>query len=290
MIFLIDTLILSGAQVFLGLLGMAGLFWLGISGFKLHWQTKSTEIRGEHRSDSGLPTVRKYEEVAIHQYSNSIKLIATTMSLLIITMIFAWTTWQNPILVPAIPISGLDDVDESFMTTVPLPPPIAENQIPKDKTVDEQIPLRIIEQPKLEEKEMPEESDIFEEECYDITDEELEQTLPRFPGCEEMEGTVEEKKSCADQKMLQFIYNSIDYPPMGRGVHIEGMAVISFIVNENGTISEAKVLRDPGGGCGKEALRIVESMNQLPQRWIPGTRGGRSVRMRYNIPVRFRLN
>ena len=289
MIFLIDTLILSGAQVFLGLLGMIALFWLGIGGFKLYWQTKSTEIRGEHRSDSGLPTVRKYREVAIQPYSNSIRLIATTMSLLIITMMLAWTTWKDPVLIPAIPISGLDDVDESFMTTVPLPPPIAENHIPKDATVDESIPLHIIEQPKLEEKELPIESDIFEEE-YDVTDEEMEQTLPRFPGCEDIEGTVDEKKSCADQKMLKFIYDSIEYPPMGRGVHIEGMAVVSFVVHENGTIGDAKILRDPGGGCGKEALRIVESMNELPQRWIPGTRGGEPVRMRYNIPVRFRLN
>lgn len=66
--------------------------------------------------------------------------------------------------------------------------------------------------------------------------------------------------------------------------------VISFIVNEDGSISDAKIVREIGGGCGEEALKVVQSMNLMPEKWIPGKQKGKAVNVQYNLPIAFKLS
>jgi len=111
------------------------------------------------------------------------------------------------------------------------------------------------------------------------------QDMPRFPGCEDIEGTQDEKKRCAEQKMLEFIYRNITYPTVARENGIEGMVVVSFVVETDGSLSDIMILRDLGGGCGKESVRVVSEMPN----WIPGKDKGEPVRVQFNLPVRFKL-
>ena len=113
--------------------------------------------------------------------------------------------------------------------------------------------------------------------------------MPRFPGCEALQEDHKEKKACADLKLLQFIYKKITYPTPALENGIQGMSVVSFTVTEYGTIVDFKILRDPGGACGQEALRVIKFMNELPSRWTPGKQRGKHVRVKYNLPVRFKL-
>lgn len=113
-----------------------------------------------------------------------------------------------------------------------------------------------------------------------------EHTL-RFPGCEDL-ATKEERKKCAEQKMLEFIYQHIQYPPEALENKVEGIAVIQFIVEKDGSIEEMNMVRSPGYGTGEEALRVVELMADT-YRWVPGNSGGRPVRMQVTLPVKFRL-
>jgi len=108
--------------------------------------------------------------------------------------------------------------------------------------------------------------------------------MPRFTGCEE-EAAVEARKACADKKMLEFIYKNLSYPATAREQKIEGTVVVSFIVEKDGTVSNAEIKREIGGGCGEEALRVV----QLMPRWIPGKQKGEVVRVQFNLPVRYKL-
>lgn len=128
------------------------------------------------------------------------------------------------------------------------------------------------------------------EEAEDNAPHTLVEQMPRFPGCETLQGDNDEKKACADQKLLQFIYKKIRYPNIARENGVQGMAVVSFTVTEHGTIINAEILRNPGGACGEEALRVVQLMNELPRRWTPGEQRGKLVRVKYNLPVRFKLN
>ncbi len=107
--------------------------------------------------------------------------------------------------------------------------------------------------------------------------------MPRFKGCEEL--AESERKACADKNMLMFVYKNIKYPAEARKNGIEGTIVTSFIIEKNGEITEPKILRSIGGGCDEEVLRIVESMPAF----IPGKQRGKNVRVKYMLPVKFKL-
>lgn len=113
--------------------------------------------------------------------------------------------------------------------------------------------------------------------------------MPRFPGCEDNGGSLHEIIQCSQKKLLQFISNEINYPQAAREKEIGGMTVVSFIIEKDGSISHVELVRNIGGGCGEEAVRVVERMNELGIKWIPGKQRGRKVRVQFNLPVRFKL-
>lgn len=114
--------------------------------------------------------------------------------------------------------------------------------------------------------------------------------MPRFPGCEEMEGTAKEKEECAKRKMLEYVYGNLRYPEEAREQGIDGMSVIRFIVRTDGYLENIEIIRDPGAGTGAEAQRVIGNMNQLPQRWTPGMQKGEAVNVQYLLPVRYKLD
>jgi TonB family protein len=124
---------------------------------------------------------------------------------------------------------------------------------------------------------------------YDFTNNDpifkVVEEMPRFPGCEEMEGNSKEKEQCAKQKMLEFIYSNLKYPAKARDASIEGMCVVQFIIEKDGSVRKAKIVRDIGAGCGEETLKVV---NNFPT-WIPGKQKGKAVRVQYTLPVKFKL-
>lgn len=90
---------------------------------------------------------------------------------------------------------------------------------------------------------------------------------------------------CSNKNILAFISKNMKYPTLARENGLEGTVVIQIIIGKDGSIESAKIVRDIGGGCGAEALRIVK---QLPK-FTPATQRGKPVRVQMNIPVKFRL-
>lgn len=123
------------------------------------------------------------------------------------------------------------------------------------------------------------------EEIFKVVEE-----MPLFPGeCPDAEGQSAAKKQCADQKMMEFIYQNLKYPKEARDASVEGVVVVSFVVEKDGSLSNFKLLRDIGAGCGEEVLRVVRLMNEQQLRWTPGKQRGRDVRVQMNLPIRFKL-
>lgn len=112
--------------------------------------------------------------------------------------------------------------------------------------------------------------------------------MPLFPGCDGG-GSYAEKKICADEKMLEFVYGNIEYPPEAIAAGVEGTAVITFVVEKDGRVSEPKIVRDPGAGTGGEALRVVELINKKGLRFDPVSSRFRAVRVQFTLPVKFKL-
>ena len=141
-------------------------------------------------------------------------------------------------------------------------------------------------------EEVDEEIEIEEEEIIEV-EKEIErveevddevytvvQEMPRFPGCEDLDISVDEKKKCAEKKMLEFIYKNIKYPAIAEDDGVEGMIVLNFIVDKEGNVTNLKLLRG-GGELGKEYLRITETM----PRWVPGKQHGKPVNDQFNLPI-----
>ncbi len=110
----------------------------------------------------------------------------------------------------------------------------------------------------------PEEEKTFE--MFDI------QKQPTFPG--------------GEANLYKFISDSLQYPVLAQEKMIQGSVVVSFVIDHDGSIKEVKILKDIGGGCGKEAARIVSIM----PRWVPGEADGKPVRVRFTLPFRFKLS
>ncbi|MDZ4680368.1 MAG: energy transducer TonB [Saprospiraceae bacterium] len=90
--------------------------------------------------------------------------------------------------------------------------------------------------------------------------------------------------------MLEFIYSRIKYPKKARQNGVEGMVVLTFVVEKDGTISEEIIVRDIGAGCGQESLRVVKLMNKEKIKWTPGKQDGKPIRVQFNLPIKFKLD
>jgi periplasmic protein TonB len=87
------------------------------------------------------------------------------------------------------------------------------------------------------------------------------------------------------EALYTYLSNNTKYPTVAKDAGIQGTVHITFVVEKDGSISSAKVLRGIGGGCDEEAMRVVKNM----PRWKPGKQRGKEVRVQFNLPVRFVL-
>jgi protein TonB len=87
------------------------------------------------------------------------------------------------------------------------------------------------------------------------------------------------------EKFYAFLSANIKYPPMAQEQNIQGNVHVSFTVEKDGSISDARVERKLGYGTDEEAIRVLK----LAKRWNPGMQNGKPVRVKYNIPIKFSL-
>jgi len=147
------------------------------------------------------------------------------------------------------------------------PPPVIEDieVVEDDEEVDE-IDLGFIDD-ELEEVPDEEEPEIVAEEILDIA--EVEPELPGGPA-----------------EMAKWIQKNVVYPELSREMGEQGTVYVQFVVNKNGSIEQTKILRGVSDALDKEAKRVVGDM----PRWKPGEQAGKPVRVRYTIPIKFKLS
>jgi len=85
--------------------------------------------------------------------------------------------------------------------------------------------------------------------------------------------------------MMQYLSSNIRYPEDAREAGTQGRVIVSFIVEKDGSISNAKVAKPTYSSLDEEALRVVSAMPN----WMPGKQNGQAVRVKYSVPVSFRL-
>ncbi|MFC2654064.1 MAG: energy transducer TonB [Segatella salivae] len=98
------------------------------------------------------------------------------------------------------------------------------------------------------------------------------EVMPQFPG-----GQI---------AMMKYIMENIKYPKQAMKEGIQGRVTVRFIVEKDGSISDVKPILSVHPLLNKEAVRVVKSM----PKWTPGKHNGKPVRVRFNLPVMFKLN
>ena len=98
------------------------------------------------------------------------------------------------------------------------------------------------------------------------------ETMPMFRG--------------GERKLMEFIGSNVVYPKEAIDAGIEGRVFVEFYIEKDGTVCDAKVLRGIGYGCDEEALRVVGLM----PKWFPGKQRGQCVRVKYTLPINFKLD
>ena len=95
--------------------------------------------------------------------------------------------------------------------------------------------------------------------------------MPSFPG--------------GPSALMQYLSSNIKYPVVAEENGVQGRVVCTFVVEKDGSITDVRVVKSVDPSLDKEAVRVVKSM----PKWIPGKQNGSAVRVKYTVPVTFRL-
>ena len=136
---------------------------------------------------------------------------------------------------------------------------IEETIIASDEDMGEVVEITNIENVVVEEPEK-------EEEIFQVVE-----AMPEFPG-----GTAE---------LMKWLQKNIKYPSISQENGVQGRVIVQFVVNRDGSIVDPVVLRSVDPYLDKEALRVVSAM----PKWKPGEQRGKTVRVKFTLPIQFRL-
>lgn len=89
-----------------------------------------------------------------------------------------------------------------------------------------------------------------------------------------------------EAEMFEFLSSNIRYPQIAVDNGIEGKVIMQFVVGRDGSIENVQVMRGVDRSLDNEAIRLIKSM----PKWIPGKQSGSTVRVRFTLPVTFRIN
>ncbi len=112
----------------------------------------------------------------------------------------------------------------------------------------------------------PKEREEEEEEIFVVVE-----NQPEFPG--------------GQAAMMKFLSENIKYPVIAQENGIQGRVICNFVVERDGSITDVQVVRGVDPSLDKEAVRVIQSM----PKWKPGMQRGKPVRVRFTLPVVFRL-
>ena len=105
-----------------------------------------------------------------------------------------------------------------------------------------------------------------EEQVFDVVEQ-----MPQFPG--------------GDAALFEYLSTHIKYPAIAEENGVQGRVIVTFVVERDGSITDVKVVKSVDPSLDKEAARVVQGM----PKWIPGKQNGAAVRVKYTVPVTFRL-
>ena len=211
------------------------------------------------------------------------KLVYVLMGLVLVLSIcyvaFEWTEKE----VTKYEVSDTDfffeeeiDIQQTTQETPPPPPPPAPQEVEVLNVVEDDVEVEEIEINTEDDKDVevviapPVEAPVEEEEEEVIFM--VVESMPEFPG--------------GQQALFKYLAENVKYPVIAQENGIQGRVICQFVVNKDGSIVDVVAVRSSGEpSLDKEAIRVIKSM----PKWKPGKQRGKPVRVKYTLPVNFRL-
>ena len=221
--------------------------------------------------------LKKTKKADLVRFKGLFMNIGLTISILIVILAFEWKSYDD------FDLMKLGQLEVQTPEIIELP---ITKQPPPPTPVIKQV--RIIEV--LDEEEIKEEVEI------NLDIEIVEETMIEEVVFEEpiIEEKVEEVLTFVEQKPLfvggdsgfaEFVKKNLSYPNIAQRQGIEGRVFVEFIVEKDGSLSNIGIMKGIGGGCDKEAIRLM----QKSPLWVPGKQRGRPVRVHVVIPILFKF-
>ena len=167
------------------------------------------------------------------------------------------------------------EIQQTTQETPPPPPPPVVQEVEVLNVVEDDVETESIEISTEDNKEevviaapveAPEEEE--EEEVVFV----VVESMPEFPG--------------GQQALFKYLGDNVKYPVIAQENGIQGRVICQFVVNKDGSIVDIEVVRSGGDpSLDKEAVRVIKSM----PKWKPGKQRGKAVRVKYTVPVNFKL-
>ena len=167
------------------------------------------------------------------------------------------------------------EIQQTSQETPPPPPPPAVQEVEVLNVVEDNVETESIDvnTEETEEEvviaapvEAPKEEE--EEEVIFV----VVESMPEFPG--------------GQQALFKYLSENVKYPVIAQENGIQGRVICQFVVNKDGSIVDVEVVRSGGDpSLDKEAVRVIKSM----PKWKPGKQRGKAVRVKYTVPVNFKL-
>ena len=223
--------------------------------------------------------LKKSPNASLEDKKLTFVLIGLVLVLSICYVAFEWTEKE----VTKYEVSDTDfffeeeiDIQQTTQETPPPPPPPAVQEVEVLNVVEDDVETETIEINTEDEKDVevviapPVEAPVEEEEEEVIFM--VVETMPEFPG--------------GQQALFKYLGENVKYPVIAQENGIQGRVICQFVVTKDGSIVDVVVVRSSGEpSLDKEALRVINSM----PKWKPGKQRGKPVRVKYTVPVNFRL-
>jgi periplasmic protein TonB len=266
-----------------------------LEGLRKHYSAQSLTDIEELKEAVILVAGRSSKEVISRSHSRTYWFAAASVVLLTALSVFLVMLIRSPLEKPQLAVTQPDtinstaspvmqedqnqSVSEDDIIPVPPPPVTRINIVEDDESATGQelaeepvvvvndeviVDADIISESKMalgNEAEMADSTSIFM----------VVEQMPEFPGGED--------------SLYSFIARHIRYPQAAKESGIQGRVFVTFVVEKDGSVSDARILRGIGGGCDEEALRMVQAM----PKWLPGKQRGKPIRVQYNMPIKFSL-
>lgn len=289
---------LSGQEVFIGFGIISMVLILLIGALRIHFKSKPPKIQQEAQYQ--LSKRVKYASVDVFRHTKRLFGLALSISLLTVICGFSWTTYDRSNTI----ISGPMEIDDFIDMEPPIIPPVAPKPPPPAPPVIEEVPIEEIEedQDDLDDAYIDSEM-IIDEPLPEVPTAEatpppsppppapinedvdpifkVVEQMPLFGGCKD--------QICSERALFKFLYKHLRYPAIAQENGVQGKVFVQFVVERDGSITDFKIVRDAGAGLGKESMRVIQKINELPKAFEPGRQRGVPVRVLFTLPVTFKL-